>query len=129
MPFTVSVDDDRRRLHVNFTGFFDDDEAERACAAVLQAAHELGSGFDIVTDISGFKATTETGAEEIARLQRRLGELGVRRVVRVVGDSVLANMQLSRTARQAGYGPGVRPDAVRSLAEAEELLDGGGGSP
>lgn len=124
MAYTVSTDTGRNRLYVTFTGFFDDDEAEKACAAVLAAARELGAGFAIVTDIADFKATTEAGAEAIAGLQRDLGALGVSRVVRVVGDSVLANMQLSRTAREAGYGPGVRPDTVRSREEAEALLDG-----
>jgi hypothetical protein len=123
MAYTISTDKDRNRLYVVFTGFFGDEETTEACEAVLAAARELGPGFDIVTDISGFKLTSETGASSIARLQKDLGALGVSRVVRVVGDSVLANMQLSRTAREAGYGPGVKPDTVRSRAEAEELLD------
>ncbi len=123
MACTVSADTSRNRLYVTFEGFFDDDEAERACAAVLAAAQQLAAGFAIVTDISEFKATTETGADTIVCLQRELGELGVSRVVRVVGESVVANMQLSRTAREAGYGPGVRPDTVGSREEAERLLE------
>ncbi len=124
MAFTIDTDKDRNRLYVVFTGFLGDQEAAEACEAVLTAARELEPGFAIVTDISAFKLTTEVGADAIARLQRELGTLGVSRVVRVVGDSVLANMQLSRTAREVDYGPGVQPDTVRSRAEAEELLEG-----
>lgn len=123
MAYTVTPDTGRNRLYVSFEGFFDDDEAQRACAAVLAAARQLIEGFAIVTDISEFKATTESGAESIARLQNELAGLGVSRVVRIVGESVVPNMQLSRTAREAGYGPGVRPDTVRSREEADALLD------
>lgn len=123
MPYAVSADTRRNRLYVTFSGFFDDAEAEQACNAVREAAGRLGSGFAIVTDISRFNATTEAGAAAIARLQRDLGALGVSRVVRVVGDSVVPNMQLSRTAREAGYGPGVRPDTVRTTEEADRLLE------
>jgi len=110
------------RLYVTFTGFFDDEEAAQACAAILTEARRLSPGFSIITDIAEFKATTPAGSEEISRLQSDLGALGVRRVVRVVGAQVLANMQLNRTAREANYGPGVDPVTTESVEEAELLL-------
>lgn len=122
MAYSVRAVASTNRLYVELAGFLDDAGAEEACAAIIAEAEKLSAGFDIVTDISSFRATTEKGADAIAALQRHLGEMGVRRVVRVVGDSVLPNMQLSRTAREAGYGPGVHPDTVHSLEEAEELL-------
>ncbi len=120
--FDVRAEKTVNRLYVTFTGFFDDEEADRACAAILTEAKKLSPGFSIITDIAEFRATTPGGSEEISRLQSNLGAMGVRRVVRVVGAQVLANMQLNRTAREANYGPGVDPVTADSVEEAELLL-------
>jgi hypothetical protein len=121
--YRVAIDQARNRLYVTFRGYFREDDARVACAEVLRQAGELEPGFSIVTDISEFTAASEEGAEVIKETQAALAELGVGRIVRVVGKNVVANMQMTRTAREIGYDPGTEADAVGTVAEADTLLD------
>lgn len=120
----VRADVVRNRLYVKFMGFFNDEEARVACAEVVREARRLTSGFAIITDISEFKPATEAGAAEIRSTQTVLGALGVARIIRVVGPNVIPDMQLTRTAREADYGAGVRAEKAASVEEAEQMLEG-----
>ena len=122
--FNVRADRVKNRLYVTFAGFFSDEEARAACTEVLQHAEKLGTGFDVITDITDFQTTTGAGAEVIRNTQVKLGERGVRRVVRVTGSQVLPNLQLTRTAREAGYGPGTKAETAATVDDAERLLEG-----
>jgi hypothetical protein len=122
--YTVMADTDKNVLRVEFVGYFNDEEATRACELVLEEAAKLRTGFSIITDISEFMAASEGGAEEIKRIQGALGNMGVSQVIRVVGARATAALQLTRTAREAGYGPGAEPVSVKTQEEAEALLKG-----
>jgi hypothetical protein len=121
--YSVQADTARNVLRVQFVDYFSDDEARDACREVVEQAATLRRGFTIITDISRFKAASEAGAQEIQRIQGELAGLGVGRVIRVVGGKVIPSMQLTRTAREAGYEAGANAITVDTLEQAEALLD------
>jgi len=122
--YQVAVDRDRNRLYVAFRGYFREADARAACAEVLRRAAELEAGFSLVTDIAEYVAASEEGAKVVQETQAALADLGVGRIVRVVGKNVVANMQMTRTAREIGYLPGVGATTAITVAEADALLDG-----
>ena len=72
-----------------------------AAAKVLSEAEMLTPGFTIINDISDFKPTTASAAEEIKKTQAALFQKDIGKVIRIVGKSVIASMQFSRTQREA----------------------------
>ena len=114
----VKADVRKNRLYVVLAGFFDDDEARQAADQVIQEIKKLRPGFDIINDISGFRPTTQKGAQEMVRAQRFARAAGVDRVIRIVPSETIGSMQFARTSKQAGY----EADTAPSIAEADKML-------
>jgi len=116
---TLRVDKERNRLYVVLEGFIDTEEMKKNSDETIEVIKQLKPGYAVITDISKFKTTTPEGSKEIERVQANFKATGVGRGVRVVGESAIASIQLSRTGKHAGY----ESNNVATLADAEKLLD------
>lgn len=116
----VRIDAPRKRIYLTFSGSNDARIVSEGASRLLAAARALGPGFDLVNDISMLKTSDDATTAIIARTQGELMKIGPRRVVRVVGKSGVAALQLRRTAREGGATYGVA--TVATVAEADALL-------
>lgn len=94
---------------------------ENAADKTLSEAETLRDGFDIVTDLSGFRPPSPEAAEPIKTAREELKEMGLSRTVRVVDadtSPVVVNA-FERRPRDVGYSA----EQADSVAVAEELLE------
>ena len=119
MAAVIQISLPKNRLYIGLEGYFPDEEAKLAADEVILQAKKLRPGFSVVSEISQFKPASPHAAEQILRAQRAIKELGVRRMVRVVGGNALGKMQMQRTATQAG----LDADYAATREEAERMLD------
>ena len=113
----IRADIVKNRLYMHIQGFFPDDEARKIADIGIAEASKLKPGFDIINDISDCKPATIKGIEEIKRAPVAIKEGGVRRVIRIVGQSVTEG-QFVRKSQEAGYDA----DTAPSIVEAEKIL-------
>jgi hypothetical protein len=109
------------RLQIDLTGRMEAADIDEAADVAVEEAEELRDGFDIITDLSGFRPPSPEAAKPIKRAQQQLKEMGVDRVVRVVDEEtsqVVVNA-FERRSRDVGYSG----ETAESVAEAERLLD------
>ena len=118
--YTVRVDVVKNRLYVTLSGFFSLEEIKRCGDETIAATQRLRPGYDVVTDITQFKAGTPEVAEDIKRVQHHFQTSGARQGVRIVGENAIAKLQFRRTGTDARY----NSVNVATLEEAERLLDG-----
>jgi hypothetical protein len=116
--YSIRVDLDRNRLYVTLVGFFSLDEIKRCGDETIEATKRLRRGYDVVTDITQFKAGTAEVAADVARVQAHFRRSGARQGIRIVGSNVLSGMQFRRTGTSAEY----NSVNVTSIEEAEKLL-------
>ena len=119
MAAVIKISLPKNRLYIMLEGYFQEDEAKVAADQVILEAKKLRSGFGLVSEISQFKPASPQAAEHILRAQRAMKELGVHRMVRVVGGNALGKMQMQRTASQAG----LEADYAATREEADRMLD------
>ena len=118
MPYEIRSDSHRNLLYVRLDGYLTDMEAASAADKVIAEVDRLSPGFDAITDIRTFKPGSPRVAEELMRAQRAYKVKAIRRLIRVVGESVVAKMQFQRTGSEVG----LEVAYVSSLKEAEALL-------
>jgi hypothetical protein len=117
--YIIKTVQEKNRLYVTLIGFFTVVEMKKCVDETIQATKKLTSGYDVITDISQFKPGIPEVAKEIERAQAHFASSGVRRGLRVVGESALTGMQFNRTGKQAGY----NSNNIDTLEEAERILD------
>lgn len=118
--FDVDTDVRSNRLYIDLNGRLDAETIDDAAVATVEAATRLRGGFDVITDLSGFRPPSPEAAEPIKRAQGELRGMGVDRVVRVVDEDtsrVVVNA-FERRSRDVGYS-GETADSVEA---AERLL-------
>lgn len=103
--YDIRADVKRHCLLITLRGFLQPDEAKEAADKVISEAEKLATGFTIVNDISEFKPASEEAAAHIKRAQGAMAAKGAKKVIRIVGASVLGKHQFNRTQKeaQAGY--------------------------
>ncbi|WP_436935291.1 hypothetical protein [Halovenus marina] len=109
------------RLRIDLTGRMNAASIDEAADVAVEEAEQLRDGFDIITDLSGFRPPSPEAAKPIKRAQQHLKEMGVDRVVRVVDEEtseVVVNA-FERRSRDVGY----RGEQAGSLDEAERMLE------
>jgi hypothetical protein len=116
--FEVYAKPEKNRLYIRFIGATNEQEMADAIPKLNSVVKDLKPGFTVVSDISEYKPSSQETAKQISRGSDNLIKKGMGRLVRVVGESAVAQMQIERTA-QAG---GIRADKVTSVEEAERLL-------
>ncbi|MFC7080502.1 hypothetical protein [Halorussus caseinilyticus] len=114
----IEADSSRNRLYVTLAGRFDEDEAAASAERTIEATERLDPGFDVVTDIRELEASPQEAKTHLERSKLFLSAHDVGTVVRVVGDSPLAEMQFDRTG-DAEYAV----ETAESVEAAEKLLD------
>jgi len=118
--YTNRADITKNRLYVTFKGRMEANDVKSGGANVLLEARKLKSGFGVISDIAEFTPTTEEGRQVMQDTMKRLKEMGVGHVVRIVKEqSSVSGYQWQRTSQAAGY----KADQVLTLAEAETLLN------
>ena len=117
--FQVTSDILKNRLYIQLSEYMPDESVVKAANQIINHAKKLKPGFGVINDISTFKPGTPKAAEEIKRVQLFLKNNGVGHVVRIIGKSVIAAMQLNQIGQEAGY----EADVVSSREEAESCLD------
>jgi hypothetical protein len=115
----VKIDKDKKRLYITLTGLLVGQEAKKISQQIIEAIDAFDTEFDLVTDISQCRPTSADGNAEIQKVQNYALLKGAKRFVRVVGERLLAQMQLERSGKQTG----VKAVCVASLEEANQLLD------
>lgn len=117
--YTIKTDVEKKRVYISFNGFLSYKEAKKCTDETITATSQFKHGYDVITDISQLKPTLPEVTKEIERTQAHFKNSGVRRGVRIVGQSSLTGMQFKRLSGSIGY----ESINVASLDEAEKLLD------
>lgn len=119
--YEIQSDIRQNRLYLDLSGKLDADTLDSAATETVEIARDLRDGFDIITDLRGFKPVTPDAAEAIQRAQTQLTELGVDRVVRVTdeGTSQVVVSAFERRSKKAGYSG----ETAETKPEAEQLLN------
>ncbi len=118
--YTIRVDTVRNRLYVTLVGYFALEEIKKCGDETIESTKRLRPGYDVVTDITQYKAGPPEVAKDIERVQAHFRKSGARQGVRIVGGNALSGMQFRRAGTNAEY----NSVNVPSLEEAEKLLSG-----
>jgi hypothetical protein len=70
--YEVTVNTDKNYMVLILKGFMKDEEVKKAAEKVLSEADKLTPNFTVINDISDFKPTTPSAAEEIKKAQAAL---------------------------------------------------------
>jgi len=119
MLYNIKADTKKNRLYLTFEGSFNDDEAKLVARLTLEEVGKLQAGFDVINDISEFQPATPETTKIIQTVQEELVKLGVNRVVRVVGKSIIGHMQFKRTFKTFGK----VAETAATVDEAAKMLD------
>jgi hypothetical protein len=122
MAFTCDIRADipRNRMYVRMVGFMTDDDARRVADAIIAEIQKLRPGFAVINDIRDLKPTSPTASDHMRRAQEASVKHGCGRVIRVIGEQVITQMQWNRTLK-AVRGSGA--EAAASVEEAERMLE------
>ena len=108
------------RVYVTLAGFSGDQEMEQHVARVATEVRRLKPGFVMISDISQMRPATPHGTRLLQDMMVLYKKHGIARIIRIVGDDVIARGQFNRISKEAG----IPVDYVSSLAAAEELAAG-----
>ena len=117
--FDAHIDAGKNVIYMKFTGAFTEEEMTAANEKTLSLAKGLKPGFTAVNDITEYTVSGPEAAELITVGGKKMLDRGMKRLIRIVGESAIAQMQFQRTSKHAGY----QAHTVASLEEAEELLE------
>lgn len=116
---TVRADLAKNLLYVTLSGYMQPADVKAAVTSIKREARRLRPGFSVINDIQAFKPASQEAVADITDAQQFVKSLNPKRIVRVVGGAGnISGLQLSRTARQAGY----QADTAATVAEAERLV-------
>ena len=100
--FTVVVHAEERILEVHYPAHPTLDSYQAYEREVRAAITSLGGQWDCLVDQSALKALAPEFPPRIAELNQWARQHGMRRTVRVVGDSAVAELQNLRILRESG---------------------------
>ncbi len=113
----VRADLPANRIYVTLAGFSNDQEMEQHIVRVTAEVRRLKPGFVMISDISRMKSATPNGTKMLQDIMQLYNRHGIAKIIRIVGDDVIAKNQFNRLAKDAGI-----PVAyVGSMDEAEKL--------
>jgi hypothetical protein len=121
--FSVRVDESRNVMYITQWGRPSADDLRRLKDGFLAAVGPLRPGFTLVNDQRQMKSFDEEAMEVAKELVEESNKAGLSRVIRIVPDSLVAKVRLSRTLVSAGF----RYEDIRvgTPEEAEEILSEG----
>lgn len=115
----IEADVGRNRLLLIISGRPDPERTEDAWAALDGALSRLRAPVDVLSDIRGLEVLDPQLLEDFKRFGERLRQFGVRRVVRIVGKSAQAAVQVERLTRHL---KGHAAHLAFSEADAEQVF-------
>ncbi len=116
--FDAHIDAEKNVIYLKFIGAFSKEEMLATNDKTISLIKGLKPGFTAINDISKYTVSTPEAAELITVGGKKLLTHGMKRLIRIVGESAVAQMQFQRTSKHAGY----QAHTVSSLEEAEKLL-------
>jgi hypothetical protein len=119
--FEIRGDAFRNRLYLRMAGFMTDDDAVRVADTIIAEVQKLKPGFAVINDIRDLKPTSQTATDQMRRAQDASAKLGNGRVIRVVGDQVVTQIQWNRTLKAVR---GTPAETASTVEEAERMLEG-----
>lgn len=115
---SITPDVGRNFLLIELSGRPTAAEVTPAIVQLREAIPRLRTPFDVISDVRGLESLDELPVAEARRFGELLSKARVRRVVRVVGRSSTAAIQMERIARELGHSAHL----AFSREEAEGLL-------
>ncbi|MDX9786751.1 MAG: hypothetical protein RBT11_08240 [Desulfobacterales bacterium] len=116
----VRIDEDKNRLFLQLSGFFDYQAAKMASNAIVSVLPSLRENADAINDLSGIKGFDNRALFHIRKVIYTLEYVGVRRVVRILGEKAeLSDILRNIYSNEAQY----QMAMAESIEEAEALLD------
>ena len=113
----VRADLAANRVYVALRGFSSDDEMQSHVNRVAAEVRRLKPGFVMISDISQMKPATPNGTKMLQDIMVLYKKQGIAKIVRIVGDDVIAKGQFNRLAKEAG----IDVHYVSTRDEAEKL--------
>ena len=113
----VKADTTANRVYVTLRGFSSDEEMQSHVSRVASEVRKLKPGFVMISDISNMKPATPNGTKMLQDIMQLYRKQGIARIIRIVGEDVIAKGQFNRIAKDAG----IEVHYVTSHAEAEKL--------
>ncbi len=105
------------RVYVTLRGFSSDEEMQDHVSRVATEVRKLKPGFVMISDISQMKPATPNGTKMLQDIMQLYRKQGIARIIRIVGEDVIAKGQFNRLAREAG----IEVHYVTSREQAEKL--------
>jgi len=121
--FDIRLHTKKNALLCIIKGKLDRSEAQAYVAKLQEGVDRLEPGFAMIADLRAFIPTGEEIYQVLLAGTSYAVDHGLSRVVRIVDDSVgaqVGQLQANRGSRELGY----QTNVVTSMAEAERLLDG-----
>lgn len=119
--YEYRTDAGKNRLYIRLSGYFKEDEVDPLLERLRRQLDDLRPGFDVVTDLTGFKPGNAAATEALRRGGEMVKARGRRRAVRVTGRLVTGLLQFKRILRPVFKEEDVR--YANSVAEADRILD------
>jgi hypothetical protein len=98
-------------------GFSSDEEMAQHVTRVAAEVRRLKPGFLMISDISQMKSATPNGTKMLQDIMLHYKKHGIAKIIRIVGDDVIAKGQFNRLAKDAG----IPVHYVSTREEAEKL--------
>jgi hypothetical protein len=86
--YLLHIDQLHNRMQITLSGTFEERQAEKLNAEVMVRIHELTEGFHILCDLTGLKQFDRSARKHYRNFMDLCRESGVRKVVRIVPDSL-----------------------------------------
>lgn len=113
----VKADTAANRVYVTLRGFSSDEEMQDHVSRVAAEVRKLKPGFVMISDISQMKSATPNGTRMLQDIMQLYRKQGIARIIRIVGEDVIAKGQFNRLAKEAG----IEVHYVSSRDAAEKL--------
>jgi hypothetical protein len=116
----IVYDKVKNRIYVTAVGDWDIAQSDAFLRDYKAAVAQTRPGFTVLSDVRGFKCSTEDVQQHHAEAIKADAEAGVKKVARVVGSTPLAGFQIMRISRIV---EDYRSRNFETLEEAESYLD------
>jgi hypothetical protein len=120
----IQADMAKNTLYLILDGFFGEAEIDAALLKTKQEIKKLKAGFSVINDVTGFKPTTSKAGDAIKATQAELVKLGMKHVIRVVGNNTIGAATFDRRGKEVGYNGNLEVETAPSVKEAEKLIRG-----
>jgi hypothetical protein len=110
----------KNRLYLRLSGVMTDQDAVSVADRIMAEIGKLTPGFAVINDISNLKPASQAATEHLRRAQEASVKSGSRRVIRVVGEQVITEMQWNRTLKPSH---GKAAEVAATVEQAERMLD------